>query len=470
MPTATLSAESSKFKLPFRRSTVQAPAGKQLPPMLSGGVPGLGHALEMRGDPTRVIRRGRAEHGDVFAMRMPAGNYTVVMTGHEAQEKFFRLRDEEVSQREVYKLTIPVFGKGIAYDAEPHIMREQLGFFHAALRESRLRTYCEGFVEEAERMFGSWGDEGVANMLEVGNEVTLYTSSRSLLGPRFRDNLSEEFAELYTDLEGGMNLVAFFAPHLPLPAMRRRDRARAKMVALITKIVAERRASGERCEDVLQTLMESKYKDGRSLTEDEITGLILTIMFAGHHTSGVTFSWIALLLARHPQVMRELKQEQREVVGDREQLTLDELRKMSKLEWTIKEALRLYPPIILVARRALKDISFRDFHIPAGAMLMASPAVGQRIPEIFANPHSFDPARFGPDREEDRKSPYGHIAFGAGRHRCMGMVFAQLQLRALWSHLLRNFDFELVDPNYSVDYTNLIAAPSQPCRVRYRRV
>ncbi len=438
--------------------------------MLSGGVPGLGHAVEMRGDPTRVIRRGRAEHGDVFAMRMPAGNYTVVMTGHEAQETFFRLRDEDVSQREVYKLTIPVFGKGIAYDAEPHIMREQLGFFHAALRERRLRTYCDGFIEEAERMFGAWGDRGVADMLEVGNEVTLYTSSRSLLGTQFRNNLSEQFAELYIDLEGGMNLVAFFAPHLPLPAMRRRDRARVKMVELISGIVRARRASGEVCEDVLQTLMESRYKDGRELTEDEITGLILTIMFAGHHTSGVTFSWIALLLASHPQVMRELVAEQREVVGEKTDISLDDLRGMHKLEWTIKEALRLYPPIILVARRALNDIAFRNFHIPAGTMLMASPAVGQRIPEIFKNPHAFDPARFGPGREEDKKFPYGHIAFGAGRHRCMGMVFAQLQLRALWSHLLRNFEFELVDPNLRVDYTNLIAAPMKPCRVRYRRV
>ena len=52
----------------------------------------------------------------------------------------------------------------------------------------------------------------------------------------------------------------------------------------------------------------------------------------------------------------------------------------------------------------------------------------------------------------------------------MGIVFAQLQLRALWSHLLRNFEFELLDASYPVDYTNLIAGPTPPCRIRYRRL
>ena len=440
-----------------------------LPPMLPGGLPVIGHAVEMRTDPVAMIQRGRAMYGDIFSLRLP-GAIGVAMTGHAAQEKYFRLKDEEVSQREAYQLMTPVFGKGIAYDAEPYIMKEQLGFFHSALRDSRLRTYADGFVAEAEHSFGKWGNEGVVNMLEVGNEVTLYTSTRCLLGEKMRHNLSKEFSELYHDLEGGINVVSFFAPYLPLPSMRRRDRARVKMVELIGKIIAARRSDPEVHEDILQTLIEARYADGRALTEHEITGLILTIMFAGHHTSGVTFSWIAVLLGQHPHIARRLIEEQKQILGDRERLTYDDLQQMKLLEGTIKEALRLYPPIHLVMRRVLKAFEFGGYHVPEGAMLLASPAVSGRIAEIFAEPHRFDPDRYGPGREEDKKSPYGHIAFGAGRHRCMGIVFAQLQLRALWSHLLRNFEFELLDASYPVDYTNLIAGPTPPCRIRYRRL
>lgn len=440
-----------------------------LPPMLPGGLPVVGHAVEMRTGPVNMIARGRAMFGDIFSLRLP-GAIGVAMTGHAAQERYFRLRDDEVSQREAYQLMTPVFGKGIAYDAEPHIMKEQLGFFHSALRESRLRTYAEGFVAEAEHTFGKWGDDGVVNMLDVGNEVTLYTSTRCLLGEKMRFNLSKEFADLYHDLEGGINVVSFFAPYLPLPSMRRRDRARVRMVDLITKIVKDRKASSVVHEDILQTLVESSYADGRALTEDEITGLILTIMFAGHHTSGVTFSWIAVLLGQNPHLARRLVEEQKQILGDRKTLTYDDLQHMKLLEWTIKEALRMFPPIILVMRRVLKAFEFGGYNVPEGAMILASPAVSGRIPEMFADPHRCDPDRYGPGREEDRKYPYGHIAFGAGRHRCMGIVFAQLQLRALWSHILRNFELSLLDAAYPVDYTNLIAGPRPPCRVRYRRI
>lgn len=452
------------------RSTHSNHSAGKAPPMLPGGVPLLGHALEMKKNPVALIQRGRDMFGDIFSMRLP-GAPTVVMTGHRAQERYFRMRDEEVSQREVYRFTVPVFGEGIAYDAEPEIMREQLGFFHAALRESRLRTYAAGFIDEAESYFGRWADEGIASMVEIGNELTIYTSSRSLLGKAFRDHLSAEFARLYHDLEAGMNTLSLFAPRFPSPAHIRRDRARVRLGEMIGKIVDERRTQGSDSEDFMQTLLESRYADGRQLSAEEITGLLLTIMFAGHHTSGVTFAWTGVMLAMHPHLVRELREEQEAILGERTDLTLDDLRAMHKLEWTIKEVLRMYPPLIMLMRKSLTDLEFGGYDIPAGTMIMASPAVGQRIASIFADPHRFDPHRYGPGREEDKRSPYGHIAFGAGRHRCMGLVFAQLQLRALWSHLLRNFDLELVDPpqRYVMDYSNIIAGPTPPCHVRYRR-
>ncbi|MCH9687112.1 MAG: cytochrome P450 [Deltaproteobacteria bacterium] len=439
------------------------------PPLLGGGLPLLGHALELKRSPVEMLQRGRDRHGDMFSLKLPGSSSTVVMSGPKAQQKFFRLRDSEMSMREVYKLMTPIFGKGIAYDAEPEIMKEQLGFFHDALRETRLRTYAQGFIEEAEDFFGKWGDEGVVELYETGNELTIYTSSRSLLGPSFRNKLSDEFAKLYYDMEGGLQLLAFFAPQLPIPAFRKRDRARKRLGELVATIVAERRKTGAEEEDFLQTLMDAKYQDGRALTDDEMTGLLLAIMFAGHHTSGITFAWTGILLNQHPQWIERLRAEQTRVLGDRTSLELEDLRAMTELEWVVKEALRMYPPIIMVMRRMLEGFDFGGYHVPEGSMVMASPALAHRIPEVFTNPHRFEPDRFGPEREEDRKHPMSFISFGGGRHRCMGIVFAQLQLRAIWSHLLRNFDFELLEPRYEPSYDRMLVGPRSPSRVRYRR-
>ncbi len=439
------------------------------PPLVDRALPWLGHALELKKNPVELLQRGRSRHGDLFTLRLPGSPSTVVMTGPEAQQKFFRLRDSEMSMREVYRLMTPIFGKGIAYDAEPEIMKEQLAFFHEALRESRLRTYAQGFIEEAELFFGKWGDEGVVEMYEVGNELTIYTSSRSLLGRSFRERLSDEFAKLYYDMEGGLQLLAFFAPELPIPAFRKRDRARVQLGKLIAGIVAERRTKGVEEEDFLQTLMEAAYKDGTPLTEDEMTGLLLAIMFAGHHTSGITFAWTGILLNQHPQWIERLRAEQERILGDRTDLGLDDLRAMTELDWVIKETLRLYPPIIMMMRRMLEGFDYGGYHVPEGSMVMTSPAVAHRIPEVFANPNAFEPDRFGPGREEDRKHPAAWISFGGGRHRCMGIVFAQLQLRAIWSHLLRNFDFELLESRYEPSYERMLVGPRSPARVRYRR-
>ncbi len=454
---------------PSDSTTSSAPSARRYPPMLSGGLPLVGHALDLRRRPVELFQRGRDRFGDMFSMRMPGTPVSVMMSGPKAHQKFFRLADEDASMREVYKLMTPIFGKGIAYDAEPEIMREQLAFFHDALRETRLRTYAAGFVEETEDYFGKWGDEGVIDLYRMGNELTIYTSSRSLLGPGFRQNLSDEFAKLYYDMEAGISVLGFFAPQLPIPAFKKRDRARARLGELVTTIVRERRSTGGSEEDFLQTLMEATYKDGRRLSDDEMTGLLLAIMFAGHHTSGVTTAWTGILLNQNPQWLGKLRDEQDAILGDRTDLTLDDLRAMSGLENAIKETLRLYPPIIVMMRKILKGFEFGGYHVPEGAMVMTSPAMAHRIPEVFRDPNRFDPDRFGPERDEDRKNPMGWISFGGGRHRCMGIVFAQLQIRAIWSHLLRNFDFELLEPVYEPDYDRMLVGPRMPCRARYRR-
>ena len=444
-------------------------SSRKLPPMLPGGLPLLGHAIELRKRPVELFQRGRDRFGDMFSLRLPGTPQAVMMSGPKAHQRFFRLSDEDVSMREVYKLMTPIFGKGIAYDAEPEIMREQLAFFHDALRETRLRTYAAGFVEEAEDYFGKWGDEGIVDLYKVGNELTIYTSSRSLLGPSFRKNLSDEFDKLYYDMEAGLNLLAFFAPQLPIPAFRKRDRSRVRLGQLVSAIVRERRSKGATEEDFLQTLMDATYKSGERLTDDEMTGLLLAIMFAGHHTSGVTFAWTGILLNQNPQWLAKLRAEQDSILGDRDDLTLEDLRAMSGLENAVKETLRLYPPIIMMMRKVLKGFEHGGYWVPEESMIMTSPAMAHRIPEVFRDPNRFDPDRFGPERDEDKKSPMGWISFGGGRHRCMGILFAQLQLRAIWSHLLRNFDFELLEPMYEPDYDRLLVGPRMPCRVRYRR-
>jgi len=98
---------------------------------------------------------------------------------------------------------------------------------------------------------------------------------------------------------------------------------------------------------------------------------------------------------------------------------------------------------------------------------MSVPPVGHRIPSVYKNPDKFDPDRF--TRGEGNQKNFEYIAFGAGRHACLGQSFGILQIKTIWSVLLRNFDFQVIDPFPEVDYTSLVAGPKGRCRIRYRR-
>ena len=138
---------------------------------------------------------------------------------------------------------------------------------------------------------------------------------------------------------------------------------------------------------------------------------------------------------------------------------------------SIKEALRLHPPLILLLRVAMEDLDYGGYRIGAGKLVGASPAICNRIADDFPDPDSFVPSRYTEGREEDRANPWTWIPFGAGRHRCVGAAFAMMQLKAIFSVLLREYDFEMAQPSesYRNDHSKMVVQLAQPAKVRYRK-
>jgi sterol 14-demethylase len=445
------------------------PRAAAAPPRLSGALPLAGHMLAFARDPVALMRRVRAECGAAGELRL-LNKRVVLLSGPEAQEVFCRAPDEQLSQKIAYRLMTPIFGEGVVFDAPPDRLNEQLRILMPALRDRNMRTYAGVFVHEVGGMVGAWGDAGEIDLLDFTAELTTYTSSHCLLGAEFRHGMNEEFARVYAALERGVNAIAYVNPYLPLPVFRRRDRARARLVEMITEIVARRRAEGARRDDALQVLMDARYADGAALTPNEITGILTAAMFAGHHTSSGTAAWTLIELLRHPEWLARVRDEVDRLHGGDAPVTYQSLREAPVLERAIMEVLRLHPPLVILMRGVLRDLEVAGYTVPAGRLVAISPAVSHAIPEVFADPERFDPDRYAPGRAEDA-TPFGWIPFGGGHHRCSGAAFAMMQLKAIAICLLRDWTFALVDPpaSYRPDYTKLVVQPRHPCRVRYRR-
>lgn len=452
-----------------RPGPAKAPVPGRLPPRLGGGLPLVGHMIAFARDPVALMRRVRTECGPAGEVNL-LGKRVVLLSGVEAQEGFCRAPDEQLSQKIAYRLMTPVFGEGVVFDAPLDKLNEQLRILMPALRDRNMRSYAAIFTAEVDAMVGKWGEEGEIDLLDFTAELTTYTSSHCLLGSEFRYGMTEEFARVYAALEGGVNAIAYVNPYLPLPAFRRRDRARARLVEMITANIDRRRATNVRPDDALQVLMESRYSDGTALTPNEITGILTAAMFAGHHTSSGTAAWTLIELLRNPEWLVRVRQEVDESYAREGEITYQSLREVPVLESVIKEVLRLHPPLIILMRGVLQDLDVAGYTIPAGHLVAISPPVSHAIPELFRDPDRFDPGRYAPGREEDSEQ-FGWIPFGGGAHRCSGSAFALMQLKAITASLLRSWSFELLDApgSYLPDYTKMVVQPKHPCRVRYRR-
>eukprot|EP00761_Pharyngomonas_kirbyi_P012328 gb/GECH01012355.1/.p1 GENE.gb/GECH01012355.1/~~gb/GECH01012355.1/.p1 ORF type:complete len:507 (+),score=122.90 gb/GECH01012355.1/:1-1521(+) len=441
------------------------------PPVWSSSIPVVGTLKDFAKSPVQFVLDGRKRYGDVFTANI-FGYRLTFLTHASANDIFFNASDDDVDIQSVYRFVVPVFGKGVVYDAPSHIMLQQLKFVTSGLSAKRYPHFIDIFEKEAKNYFSRWGNEGEVDMFNSMSELIINTAAHTLHGHEIRSKLEDsQFAELYHNLDGGLDALTFLAPWIPTKAARKRDEARAVVAKTFENIIAARRSSDKpKSDDLLQTLIDAKYKDGRRVPDNEIIGILIASLFAGQHTSSITSTWTALLLIHHPDKLAKVMEEQRELM---EQfggtVGWDHLKHMKYLEYCIREALRMFPPLILLMRKVQNPRTWNGITIPEDDILVTSPAAHHRVENTFTNPDEFDPERFSPERAEDKKYSYTFISFGGGRHKCVGENFAILQIKSLLTILFRDFEFEPVSPLPSVCYDSLVATPKKPCLVRYKR-
>jgi sterol 14-demethylase len=419
------------------------------------------------------MHRVRDECGDVGSFDL-AGRNVVLLSGAHANEFFFRSSDEELDQAEAYPFMTPIFGEGVNFDASPERRKEML--HSQAVRGDHMKRHASTIAGEVKRMIANWGDEGEIDLLDFFAELTIYTSSACLVGNKFRDRLDGRFARLYHDLERGTDPLCYVDSYLPIESFRRRDEARKGLVALVEEIMRGRVAdppTDKSRRDMLDVLVSVTDESGAPrFSADQITGIFISMMFAGHHTSSGTASWTLVELGRHPDIYRQVFAELQELYSDGQPVSFHALRQIPRLENVIKETLRLHPPLIILMRVAKLGLKIQGYRILDGDLVATSPAISNRIPEDFSDPDAFAPERYEQPRQEDLLNRWTWIPFGAGRHRCVGAAFATMQLKAIFSVLLREYEFELAQPpdSYHNDHSKMVVQLAQPARVRYRRL
>ncbi|MFG2451231.1 cytochrome P450 [Streptomyces sp. NPDC048512] len=414
-----------------------------VPPLAGGGVPVLGHGWKLARDPLAFFTQLR-DHGDI--VRLKLGPKTVYAVTTPALTGALALNpDYEIGGPLWESLEGLLGNKGVATANGP-MHRRQRRTIQPAFRADIIPEYGPIMEEESRAFADRWEGGATVDCTSESFRVAVRMAARCLLRGRFMDERAERLSLALATVFRGMyqRMVIPAGPlyRLPLPSMRKFDRALADLHALVDEIIAERRTSGQKPDDLLTALLEAKNDDGDPIDEQEIHDQVVAILTPGSETIASTIMWLLQVLTEHPEEADKVAAEVQSVVGDRP-VGFDDVRKLSHTNNVVVEAMRLRPAVWILTRRAVTETELGGYRIPAGADIVYSPYAIQRDPRSYQEHLDFDPERWLPERSADIPK-YAMRPFSVGNRKCPSDHFSMAQLTLVTATVASRWRFAQV--------------------------
>ncbi|HET8631589.1 MAG TPA: cytochrome P450 [Thermomicrobiales bacterium] len=404
------------------------------------------------------------EHGPLFRVAWRDDFVMTYLVGPEANRFVLHTGREHFSHDLGWTPIIgEILGKGLLnMDGPEHDRHRKM------LNPAFTVAYMARYLPIMQRVIAArtreWAARGEVNLLEETRKITFDVAAEALVG---LDGGAEvdRMRELFYSL--------LYAPDFDSDTMtwqeyheRRQVAVRDELGGLLLRLIAERRRRPT--DDTLGMMVAARDDDGRALGDVQILAHVNILLVAGHETSTTMSAWLLYLLAIHPEYRARVHAELDRLLGDGDApASLDAIKAMKVLANALSEAGRLYPPVGNAPRGVVSPFEFAGYRVPAGTRVRYSIAAGHWLPTIWRDPGVFDPDRFAPPREEDKKHPYALVPFGGGPRICIGVNFAQVEIKALAAHVLRHYALEpLPGQDIAHLYDPTMAAPWQGIRVR----
>lgn len=445
-----------------------------LPPGPGGATPGarLLNYFAFRRDPLKFLTRLAREHGDI--VRFHVGPQQAFLLNHPDL-----IRDALVNRHEHFhkgralQRAKRLLGEGLLTSEGEH-HRRQRRLAQPAFHKKRIDAYGAVMVEHAARQTALWREGANVDIAREMMRLTLAIVGKTLFNADIEGEADEVGAALSEIMELFNLLLLPYSEYLeklPLPHVRRFERARAKLDRVIYRIIDERRAAGADAGDLLSMLLLAEDEEGdlAGMDDRQLRDEVMTIILAGHETTANALSWTWYLLAQHPEAEAKLHAELDEVLDHGRRLpTVEDLPRLRYTEMVFAESLRLYPPAWVVGRLVVKDYAVRDYLLPAGSLVLISQYVSHRDPRFFPEPARFRPERWTAEAREARPA-YSYFPFGGGPRRCVGEGFAWMEGALLTAAIASRWRMRL-DARHRVEaYPRITLRPRRGIRVTLER-
>lgn len=395
------------------------------PPILKGR-PFLGVLNDFRKAAPQFLLKVAREHGEIAQLRL--GNQTVYsITNPEWIKDIFVTHQSNFIKSRMLERAKVLLGEGLL-TSEGEMHKRQRRLSQPAFHRDRLAGYGSAMVDCALHTRDSWKSGAALDISREMNHLTLAIVARTL----FSADVSAEADDIRSalgDVLGLFDMVlspfSEIFEKLPLPSVRRFERARDRLDKTIYRIIAERRAGEKDTGDLLSMLLLAQTDEDGRMNDKQVRDEALTLFLAGHETTANALSWTWYLLSQNPEIEARFHAEIDRVLAGRTP-TFDDLPNLKFIEMVLAEAIRLYPPAWSVGRRNLTEYRVGDYVIPPRTVILMSPYVVHRDPRWFPEPDRFLPDRFLPEAVAARPK-FSYFPFGGGARVCIGERFAWME-------------------------------------------
>jgi cytochrome P450 len=429
--------------------TVQRPPARPVPAERPGdhGLPWLGQLFDYVRDPVALMRRKWETYGPVAPLHT-VGQDAVLLLGPDACGTALQNVDRAFASGPAWSEIVgPFFDRGLMLlDFDEHLVHRRI--MQEAFTRDRLAAYTERIHPAVERGTASWRPDPAFRAYPALKQLTLDIAADLFMGGAAdtsraqMERVNEAFIAC-VQAAGGV-----VRADVPFTRWGRAHRGRRVLEDFLRHYLPARRAT--RTDDIFSVLCHVATPDGERFSDDDVVNHMIFLMMAAHDTSTITTSTMLQLLGQHPDWQERCRAEAL-ALGPRPGMA--ELERLESLDQVMRESLRLRAPVPVLVRRTVKDTVVEGVRIPADTRVVVAIQWSHLMAEYWSDPLVFDPERFGPERREDRSHRYAWSPFGGGVHKCIGLYFSGLEVKAIMHRLLREHRWT-VDPGYTPPMDN----------------
>lgn len=409
-------------------------------------------------DPLGYLVAAHKKYGDVVHMQL--GRRHDFLLNHPDYIKAILL-DQENLRRSVHRPLQRILGQGLL-TSRGNTHKKQRILLAPIFQRQRIAALGEVMVRQIAWWSDRWKDGGRVEMADEMTHLAMSIAGRTLFNVDFESKATKLRDALITILKAtrfnNLMVATKHLERLPLPSNRRFASAAKKLDTEIRALIAERRAGPCDDPDLLSVMVKLHKESRKGITDQKIRDQMLTFFIGGHETIASGLMWTWFLLAENPAAERKLHDEVDTVLAGRLP-SADDLEQLPYTRMVFAEAMRLYPPVWIMGRRAMKEVKMNGLTIPSGSYVHVSQFLMHRDARYFPEPERFEPERWRPEAVAARPK-FSYFPFGGGGLQCIGEGFAWMQAVLVISALASKWQMR-VAPGHRVELAGQITLRSR---------